>query len=355
MRPFDDTVTPERRRPGPAEAGLIFSLLAVLQLYAGNLPFLTGLSDPLRILLSEALLIALPPLVFSALRRYPVVAAFRLRPPRLRDAALVLLIAPVATLTAFSAGLLAIVAVKALFGTLNIPGGVGDVLSRGMPVAVATIGLVPAVCEELMFRGFLQRGMEAFGARRAVVLSGLMFGLFHFDFQRLAAQMLLGLVIAYVVYRSGSLLNGMLLHFLHNAGSVLLTGLAAPMAARGGVAAAGFVWLAGSASGDVFASPLFLEYAERMGVSVDTLMGALAAGSGVLLVCGLLVLAGLMVWFRHVTRDVPHPPAAGTAPARTFLTAVPGLALILAVYAAIALGLAGHPAANDLVRLLGLG
>lgn len=341
--------------PGPAEAGLLFSLVAVLQLYAGNLPFMAVLSDPMRILLSEALLIALPALLFSVICRYPVADMFRLRLPRLRDAGLVLAIAPVATLTAFSAGMLAIVAVKSLFGTLSIPGGIGDVLSRGMPVAVATIGLVPAVCEELMFRGFLQRGLEPFGARRAVVLSGLLFGLFHFDFQRLAAQMLLGLVIAYVVYRSGSLLNGMLLHFLHNAGSVVLSGIAAPMAAKGGVAAASLVWMAGSASGDVFATPQFLSYAERMGVSVETLMGALAAGSAVLLACGLLVLAGLLAWFRHVTRDVPHPPAAGSMPARAFLTAVPGLVLILAVYAAIGLGLAGNPAADGLIRLLGLG
>ena len=341
--------------PGPAEAGLLFSLMAVFQLYAGNLPFLAALSDPMRILVTESVLIALPPLLLSLLYRYPLAGVFRLRLPRLRDVGLVLLIAPVATLTAFSAGLLAIVAVKTVFGTLNIPGGIGDVLSRGLPIAVATVGLVPAVCEELMFRGFLQRGMEAFGARRAVVISGLLFGLFHFDFQRLAAQMLLGLVIAYVVYRSGSLLNGMLLHFLHNAGSVVLTGLSAPLAAKGGVAAAGFVWMAGSASGDVFASPLFQSYADRMGVSVETLLGGMAVASSVLLVCGLLVLGGLLVAFRYATRDVAHPPATGTAPARAFLTAVPGLLLILTVYAAIALGLMGHPAAGTLLRLLHVG
>jgi membrane protease YdiL (CAAX protease family) len=330
------------RLPGPAEAGLLFSLTAVLQLYA--VQWLNRLTDSqtLQVILAEFLFIALPPLLFAWIFRYSLRETFRLRRPRARDAAFLLLLAPVATLTAYSAGILAIVLVRMAFGTLQLAGDMGDILSRGLPSAVLTIGLVPALCEEWLFRGFFQRGLEGYGARKAVLISGLLFGLFHFDFQRFAAQALLGLVIAYVVYRTGSILNGMLLHFLHNAGSVLISG-----------AAGGIDPLAATANGDIFEMPAIVEYARQMGLSMDQLIRGMAAGSAIVLICGLLVLGGLLIAFRHLTRDIVRP-VVPKSPKHAFLTSLPGLLLILAMYAALALHLAGHPAAKTILRVLRL-
>ena len=367
-----------RRVPGPAEAGLLFSVTAFLQLYAVGWLSSVSPSATVQVILAETVFIALPPLLLALVFRYHLADTFRLRLPKFREVGFLLLLSPIATLAAYSAGVLAIVLVRMVFGTLQLAGDMGDILSRGLPGAVVTIGIVPAVCEEWMFRGFFQRGMEGLGARRAVLLSGFLFGLFHFDFQRFAAQALLGLVIAYVVYRSGSILNGMLLHFLHNAGSVLITGLAGGIGMAGAMGTAGggvvsgvlvgsagletagglrsvFASLAtvmsGSASGDIFSMPVIVDYANQLGISMEDLIRTMAAGSAFVLLCSLVVLAGLLVAFRHITRNVAHPQRP-LAPKRAFLTTVPGLALILAVYAAIALSLAGHPAAETLMRVL---
>ena len=352
----DPLKTELRRVPGPAEAGLVFSFTAFLQLYATGWLGRVSSSATVQVIFAEVVFIAMPSLLLALIFRHSLVDTFRLRLPKLKEVGFLLLLSPIATLTAYSAGILAIVLVRMAFGTLQIAGDMGDILSRGLPGAVVTIGIVPAICEEWMFRGFFQRGMEGFGARRAVLLSGLLFGLFHFDFQRFAAQALLGLVIAYVVYRSGSLLNGMLLHFLHNAGSVLITGLAGGIGMAGARGARSVfaplaAWMSGSASGDIFAMPVIVDYANQLGISIEDLVRTMAAGSAFVLLCSLVVLAGLLVAFRHLTRDVARPQRA-SAPKRTFLTAVPGLVLILAVYAAIALGLAGHPAAETLMRVL---
>ena len=348
-----------RRVPGPAEAGLLFSVTAFLQLYAVGWLGSVSPSATVQVILAETVFIALPPLLLALIFRYHLADTFRLRLPKLREVGFLLLLSPIATLAAYSAGVLAIVLVRMVFGTLQLAGDMGDILSRGLPGAVVTIGIVPAVCEEWMFRGFFQRGMEGLGARRAVLLSGFLFGLFHFDFQRFAAQALLGLVIAYVVYRSGSILNGMLLHFLHNAGSVMITGLAggigmAGLESTGGirpVLASLATVMSGSASGDIFSMPVIVDYANQLGISMEDLIRTMAAGSAFVLICSLVVLAGLLVAFRHITRNVVHPQRP-SAPKRAFLTTVPGLALILAVYAAIALSLAGHPAAETLMRVL---
>ncbi len=341
------------RVPGPLEAGLLFSLMAVIQLYGGQLLSLLNLTGVPLIALSEVILIALPPTVFALLFRHSLTATFRIRRPRLRDVGVVLMISPVATIAAYCAGLLAIVLVKMTFGTMQMNGDLGDVFSQGVPWAVVAIGLFPAVCEEWMFRGFFQRGMEGFGGKKAVILSGVLFGLFHFDFQRFAAQALLGCIIAYVVYRTGSIFNGMIIHFLHNAGSVVLSSLTGGLGFVGQKTGA-FSWFAATASGDVFSSEAFNSYVKQSGMSLDELIQAMAVGSSVALILSLFVLFGLLLLLRYITRDVSHPSAKAVYPKKAFLPAVPGLLLILLVYSAIGLSLLNLPAGEWIMNLLRL-
>ncbi len=85
------------------------------------------------------------------------------------------------------------------------------------------LAAVPAVCEELFFRGFLLSAFRTgMSMRLAVVFSGVLFGLFHVIVgqslfsERFVPTCLLGLILAAVCVRTGSLLPGMLLHAVHN-------------------------------------------------------------------------------------------------------------------------------------------
>ncbi len=91
-------------------------------------------------------------------------------------------------------------------------------------VILATLAVVPAVFEELSFRGFV------FGALRtrlnglwSVIFSAVLFGVFHevLFSGRLLPSTFLGLVLGFVRLRSDSVLPGMLLHAIHN--GLLLT------------------------------------------------------------------------------------------------------------------------------------
>ena len=88
--------------------------------------------------------------------------------------------------------------------------------------AVLTYALLPAFCEELLFRGallgLLSRAMPPW---TAIVLSGSLFGLLHMDPFRVVPTALLGFVLGWVLLRTRSLFAVVLLHFLHN--GVLLT------------------------------------------------------------------------------------------------------------------------------------
>ncbi|MDA0329497.1 MAG: ABC transporter permease subunit [Gemmatimonadetes bacterium] len=87
------------------------------------------------------------------------------------------------------------------------------------------LAVTPAVCEELVFRGVLLGGTRTLGPGRMIVLNGLVFGAFHLSFQtviRFLPTATLGIVIAWAVWRTGSIWVGMLMHFLNNATIVVL-------------------------------------------------------------------------------------------------------------------------------------
>ncbi len=82
---------------------------------------------------------------------------------------------------------------------------------------VLMIAVVPAICEELAFRGFILSGFRHLGHKwRAIVYSALFFGLAHAILQQSLIACLVGLVIGYLAVQSGSLLPGAIFHVLNN-------------------------------------------------------------------------------------------------------------------------------------------
>jgi len=90
-------------------------------------------------------------------------------------------------------------------------------------VRLICIAIVPAIFEELCFRGFL------LGAIRrkttplaAIVITALAFGVFHIlvagtlAIERLAPSTLLGLILGWIAFRTGSVFPGMVFHILNN-------------------------------------------------------------------------------------------------------------------------------------------
>jgi sodium transport system permease protein len=85
------------------------------------------------------------------------------------------------------------------------------------------LGVLPAVAEELAFRGFILTGLRRrFAPGTAIVFSSFLFALYHFNVFQLLPAFVLGLVLGTLALRTGSVLPGILFHMLHNG---LLIGL----------------------------------------------------------------------------------------------------------------------------------
>lgn len=106
-------------------------------------------------------------------------------------------------------------AFKALFSEGTTPAGLAKLL--------LIVAVTPAICEEVLFRGVLYSGLRGRMHPVAVVLLvGFLFGVFHLSIHRFAPTALLGVVLTWIVWRTGSIFPGMLVHMLVNGTSILL-------------------------------------------------------------------------------------------------------------------------------------
>ena len=79
------------------------------------------------------------------------------------------------------------------------------------------IAVLPAVFEELVFRGILLQGLKGFPTWAAALICGGLFSLFHQNPAQTLYQFFCGVAFALLVLRSGSILPTMVAHFCNNA------------------------------------------------------------------------------------------------------------------------------------------
>lgn len=107
----------------------------------------------------------------------------------------------------------------------------GNLLSLQSPFDIVLllliVALIPAICEELLFRGILQPMTQhmTHNAHAGIVLTALIFSVAHGDIFGLVPRFFLGLLLGYVYYYSGSMLVNVSAHFFNNAAIVVMYAL----------------------------------------------------------------------------------------------------------------------------------
>jgi uncharacterized protein len=90
--------------------------------------------------------------------------------------------------------------------------------------SLLVISIVPAIGEEMVFRGFIQRHLIRWTNKPALAigLTALLFSLAHFQIQRLLAILMLGVVLGLLFYWTKNLWVPIAAHFLNNGAQVVL-------------------------------------------------------------------------------------------------------------------------------------
>jgi sodium transport system permease protein len=203
--------------PGPAFALSVFAA-SLVALFYGSLLF-EGKSVLVQHLLSQLGFFLLVPLLAVRIYGFSLGKTYGLARPGAREVAGAVLLAS----SAWS--VVAAVVTWVLPPPPELVKGLEKVLLfDGAPLwGVLMLGaVVPAVCEEALFRGLIFGGLRGLGAGWAVVLSSLLFGLAHGSVYRLLPTFFLGGVMGLLRWRSGSLAPSMVFHGLHNGLAVAL-------------------------------------------------------------------------------------------------------------------------------------
>ena len=88
------------------------------------------------------------------------------------------------------------------------------------PIGMLCVGIIVPICEEVVFRGaILGHMLKAFGGNKhghAICISALLFAIAHGNLAQGPHAFLLGILLGWLVYRTGSLVPGVVLHVVNN-------------------------------------------------------------------------------------------------------------------------------------------
>jgi uncharacterized protein len=100
----------------------------------------------------------------------------------------------------------------------------GSPESAGLTWVVIAVAVVPAICEEFAFRGVLQPLLlrQFSNPHVAIWLTALMFSLIHMQLYGFIPRLLLGAIMGYLVWWSGSLWPALVAHLANNAMGILV-------------------------------------------------------------------------------------------------------------------------------------
>lgn len=197
----------------------VFTLAFIVYQLAGGILFgVEVFTDNVYIMLliNELILILGPVLIYAGMKRVSLKETFRFNSPGILPVVLIVLISVPAYMVAAMLNNVLVYFLQFIGNIpaqpIPIPGNVPELLLGLLIVAV-----LPGVCEELMHRGLLLRAYEKRGSYKALIITSIFFGLFHFDLTNFLGPVFLGLIIGYYVIRTNSIFAGMLAHFLNNA------------------------------------------------------------------------------------------------------------------------------------------
>ena len=202
-------------------AVVVFILITAINIGVSLLCARTG-AGILAVIAPELAMLAVV-LAAARLMRSPVRECFPLRPPSARK---------FLPSVSFALGVQLIASALSVILSAVIPGfsnSADDALfanyvSGVNPViAVLAVAVVPAICEEMIFRGYLQSRLRAgFAAPAAALLiSAAFFSAAHLDLYKALPAFAVGFAYAFIAYKTGSIAFTVILHMANNALSLI--------------------------------------------------------------------------------------------------------------------------------------
>lgn len=205
----------------PRQVG--FVLLTTLLLFFLTAPLIAVFSNSFALLIGEVLMIV-PALIFIQRQKLPLLATFRIKPVKAKLAlATTFLFIPIFIVTDELDRILQLFFPMPQEWLESLTDLVQFSNALDGTVIVLAAVIVAPLAEEMLFRGLVQHTLEKYREPAiAIVLTSVLFALVHFNPWTAIQITMLGLVLGYMTWKSGSILPAVILHGLNNLFSLVL-------------------------------------------------------------------------------------------------------------------------------------
>lgn len=201
------------RKPSILEANIIYLALGILLISVG---YLVQAKDVFSgLLITEYVLILLPNIIYLKLRGYSLKGVLRLNPISLKQTIIIVFI----MLSAYPIAVFLNALVLAFFNNISsaVPATIPiPTTPYEFIIGLFIIGLSPGICEEVMFRGTMLSAYERLGYKKCILITSILFGIFHFNAFNFIGPTFLGIILGIIVYKTNSIFSSILGHFINN-------------------------------------------------------------------------------------------------------------------------------------------
>ena len=200
------------------EINIVFLITMLISVVVPFLPLDFLAESPVTAVIFSQAILALPAVIYMVVRRLPYAATVRFKKMKIADMLLAvlfgILVQPAITL---------INAISMVFSK-NITGASVFEIAESVPflVGIFLVAVMPAVLEETVYRGVFYNEYSKINPVKAALISGLMFGIMHGNINQFCYAAVLGIVFAFLIEATGSIISTMLVHFWINSSSVVM-------------------------------------------------------------------------------------------------------------------------------------
>lgn len=202
----------------------MFFVTAVVTL-AGSVFFQPKLGIGANLWINEFVYILLPPLAIAGAKKWPVEDVYRLKVTSIKNRIISFLSGLCMWFFAFYLSTVARMLLDGKIGVLSASSQAEPSVYQSILLLIGMIVLAP-ICEEIFFRGFVQKAYEGYSGKYGFVITGIIFGAYHVlnGISEVLPATILGLGMGYLVYKTGSLSASMLFHSAANMCAVFIGG-----------------------------------------------------------------------------------------------------------------------------------
>lgn len=180
------------------------------------IPNIETLSDNTQSILGQLLYSVIPLVLYFVCTKKEVKSVLRIRPLGWKNILLVIafgfVVQPLMQLLSFAAAMI-------------FPNLVMDAMlsleNESLFSSLLAMAILPAILEELLFRGVFLSGYRNLGRKKAILWTALLFGLLHLNPQQFFYAFGVGLFFGFLVERSGSIFASIIPHFVINGTNVV--------------------------------------------------------------------------------------------------------------------------------------